>query len=413
MNLVESTKNSWRNIRAHRMRSFLTMLGMIIGIAAVVVIISIGSGAQSLIIGEISSVGSNLIGILPGAADEHGPPASVMGIKVTTLTYDDALALAEPQNVPYLVAVASYVRGSATLQWQSRDLDTNFTGTTANYLQVENAEVARGRFFDDLEEKDLSRVAVLGSSVAADLFNGQDPLGQKFKVNRESFTVIGVMKERGTVFFVNQDDQIFLPLQTAQKLLLGINYLNFIRAKVDSVAHVDQATAEVKAALRQRHDLAAGETDDFSVRSTQQAMSVLTQVTDALKFFLVAIAAISLLVGGIGIMNIMLVTVNERIREIGLRKAVGATRRNILSQFLVETIFISIFAGLIGISFGAIISSLVALVVNYLGYHWQFLVSLDSIILATGFSAGVGLIFGLYPAWRAAKLDPITALRYE
>ncbi|MBN1778935.1 MAG: ABC transporter permease [Candidatus Buchananbacteria bacterium] len=413
MRIDQSIKNSFKNLRAHKLRSFLTTLGMVIGIASVMLIMSIGAGVQSLILGEIQSVGSNLVGVLPGASDENGPPASVMGVVVTTLIYDDAKAIGQKQNVPHATAVSSYVRGAGTIQYRNQDISSNFTGTTASYLEVESADVAEGHFFDESDERGISRVAVLGSSVADDLFAGQDPIGKEIKIKKQLFKVIGVMKERGTVFFVNQDDQVFIPLETAQKILLGINHLNFIRVKIDKVDNLDQSVEDIKMTLRERHDITDPSQDDFSVRNTQQALDVLTQVTDALKFFLVAIAGIALLVGGIGIMNVMLVAVNERIKEIGLRKAVGATKGGILTQFLVETIVVSLVGGVIGILIGLIISGLVAIVINFLGYNWPFVVPISAIILASSFSLAVGLIFGLYPAWKAAKLDPITALRYE
>lgn len=413
MSLIEGTKNSLNNIRAHKLRSFLTMLGMIIGISSVIIIMAIGAGAQSLILNQISSVGSNLIGVLPGAADENGPPASALGITVTTLKYEDALALTEERNAPYVSEVAAYVRGSATIQYQNNDLVASFTGTTASYVDVEDSEVAAGRFFDQAEERGLSRVAVLGSTLAEDLFDGEDPIGKEIKVKREIFKVIGVMKERGSSFLSNQDGEVLMPLRTAQKILLGVDHVSFIRAKVDDPKRLDQSVEDIKITLRERHDIDDPVADDFSVRNTQQALDVLTQVTDALKFFLVSIAAVALLVGGIGIMNIMLVAVNERIREVGLRKAVGAKNFNIMSQFLIETIVISLFGGIIGIVIGATIASLVALVVNYLGYSWALVISPGSIFLAVLFSLVIGLIFGLYPARKASKLDPITALRYE
>lgn len=409
----ESLKNSLKNIRAHKLRSFLTMLGLIIGISSVVIILAVGSGAQSLITNQITSAGSNLIGVLPGASEENGPPSSALGIVVTTLKYEDALALGDKKNAPHITDVAAYVRGSATIKWQNQDISANFTGTTASYINVEDAEVALGRFFDEADERGISRVVVLGSQVAEDLFDGQDPLGQEVKIKKEMFKVIGVMKERGTSFFVNQDTQVFVPIKTAQKILLGIDHINFLRAKVDKPDNISSSVEDVKITLRERHEITNPEEDDFSVRNTQQAMEVLTQVTDALKFFLVAIAAIALLVGGIGIMNIMLVVVNERIREVGLRKAVGAKNLNICCQFLIETMVISTAGGVIGIVFGSAIAAIVALVARLLGYNWALVVSLDSIILSTSFSIIIGLIFGVYPALKAAKLDPISALRYE
>lgn len=410
MGIIQDAKNSLRNIRARKLRSFLTMLGIIIGISAVIIIMAVGAGAQSLIINQIKDSGSNLVAVLPGASDENGPPASVLGIKVTTLTLDDADAL---RDVDHTLAVAPYVKGVATAQWRSQDVSANFTGTTADLLEVEKNEVALGRFFDAGEDREISRVAVLGSQVAEDLFDGSDPIGQEIKIKREAFRVIGVMKEKGSSFLADQDDQIFVPIKAAQKLLLGINHVNFIRAKIDDVKNLKQAQEEIKSILRDRHDITDPAQDDFSVRNTQQAMDVLTQVTDALKFFLVAIAAIALLVGGIGIMNIMLVAVNERIREIGLRKAVGAKNGDILRQFMVETVIVSIVGGVVGIIFGSSVAALVALIAQQLGYQWDLVISLESIILAVSFSALVGLIFGLYPAAKASKLDPITALRYE
>lgn len=389
------------------------MLGMIIGIGSVIIVMSVGASAQGLILNEIKGVGSNLIGILPGATSEGGPPAAVLGVTVTTLKYEDALALAKTANVPHAAAVASYVKGSGNLSWQNRSLDAGITGTTASHIKVEDADVETGRFITEEEEKGIARVVVLGSQINEDLFQGQDPIGQTIKIKRENFRVIGVMKERGSVAFQNQDDQVFIPLRTAQKLILGINHLGYIRLKVDSSEFLDQTVEDAKQTLRDRHNIDNEVDDDFTVGNMQQALDVFGQVTDALKFFLAAIAAIALLVGGIGIMNIMLVSVNERVREIGLRKAVGAKRRNILNQFLIETMVIALGGGLIGVLVGVTFSGLVALVAQYLGYRWDFIVTVGSMILASSVSAFIGLIFGLYPAYRASKLNPIEALRYE
>ena len=413
MNLFHLLKNSVNSLLAHKMRSFLTMLGMIIGIAAVLIIMSIGASAQDLILGQIRSVGSNLIGVLPGASDENGPPATALGITVTTLKFEDAEALAKKENVPHATAVAAYVSGTGTISWQNRSVDASITGTSASYIDVEETEVEFGRFFSTEEENSYSRVVVLGSQIYEDLFEGADPIGQAVKIKREQFKVIGVMKERGAVAFQSQDDQIFIPVKTAQKILLGIDHLGFIRLRADDAKNLDETVLAVKATLRERHGIDDPIKDDFSVRNVAQALSVLTGVTDALKFFLAAIAAIALVVGGIGIMNIMLVSVNERIREVGLRKALGAKNRDIQRQFLLETIAIALGGGLIGISLGIILAALVTVVANYLGYTWNFIVTLNSVVLASSVSVIIGLIFGLYPAAKAAKLDPIEALRYE
>src|SRR3989339_771632 len=369
LHLISATLNK------NKRRTFLTMLGIIIGVAAVIFINSVGAGAQSLIFNQIKSIGSNLIGILPGGSEESGPPASVMGIIITTLTYDDAEAIIN--RVSHIDGVSSYVSGSATVSWHSESLDTSFTGTTASYVQVEDTQVAEGRFFTKDEEKDLSKVVVLGSQAKEDLFGDQDALGETLRIKKESFRVIGVLKKRGSSGFQNYDSQVFVPLFTAQKIMLGIKHVSFIRAKVDSEDHIDDAVEQIKQLLRERHDIANPEQDDFSVRNQAQALQTLGSVTDALRLFMAAIAGLGLLVGGIGIMNIMLVAVNERIREIGLRKAVGATYKNILWQFLLETTFISFFAGAIGIILGIGFSFLAALIVKSLGYSWEFVVSLQ------------------------------------
>lgn len=389
------------------------MLGIIIGVAAVIIIISVGGGAQSLILSQVKSLGTNLIGVLPGKSEESGPPASIMGIVITTLTYNDALALADKKNAPNIVSVVAYAKGVATVSWRERSVDTNISGTTVGYLETENGEVEVGRFFNQEEERGLVKVAVLGSQVKEDLFGESDAVGQKMKIKREMFEVIGVMKKRGTVAFQNYDDQIFVPIFTAQKILLGINHVSLIRAKVDAKENINQAILNVEQTLRARHNIANPDNDDFSVRSSAQALDVLTQITNALTYFLAAIAAISLIVGGIGIMNIMLIAVTERTREIGLRKAVGANNQNILNQFLIEAITITGLGGLIGVIVGISISFLIAAGAHVLGYDWDFIISPLSIILALTISFVVGLVFGLYPAAKASKLHPIEALRYE
>ncbi len=411
MNFRSIISLSLIGLKTNKSRSALTMLGIIIGIAAVIIIMSVGAGAQSLILNQVEKVGSNLIGVLPGASEDDGPPASAMGVTVTTLTYEDGLVIQD--QIPEIIALTSYTRGIDTVSWQNQQLDTTFMGTTASYLNVESAEVAKGHFFLSTDEKGIARVAVLGSGVALDLFGEIDPIGQKIKIKRESFEVVGVLKERGTVAFENVDDQLFIPLNTAQKLLLGIHHVNMMRAKVDNSESIEQVILEVKQILRDRHNIKNEGEDDFSVRNQVEALDMLTTITDALKFFLAAMAAISLLVGGVGIMNIMYVVVTERTQEIGLRKAVGATYHNLLSQFLIEAIIITMVGGIIGIIIGSVISMLVAFIAIYLGYAWSFIVSPGSIIVSVVVATLVGVVFGFFPAKRAAKLDPITALRYE
>lgn len=413
MNLFSVLKLGASNLTANKMRSVLTMLGIIIGIGAVIVVISVGAGAQSLITNQIKSIGSNLIGILPGGSDENGPPATVMGIIITTLTLEDAESLAVKANVPHAVALAPYVRGVGTVSWRNKDVDTSFLGTTSEVVDVEDLKTDMGRFLLPEESGSIARSAVLGSEVSQNLFGGADPIGQDIKIKQETFKVVGVLAKRGVTGFVNQDDQVYVPVRSAQKLLLGINYLNFIRVKVDEGTYVDQTSEDIKMILRYRHRISDPAQDDFSVQSQQQGLNAMMKITDALKLFLAAIAAVSLIVGGIGIMNIMLIVVNERIREIGLRKAVGATYAAIMRQFLTESALISFLGGIAGIIAGVLISVLVAAVANYLGYSWDLVVSWQSVALASLVAITVGLVFGIYPANKAAKLSVIEALRYE
>ncbi|KKQ40537.1 MAG: Macrolide export ATP-binding/permease protein MacB [Candidatus Magasanikbacteria bacterium GW2011_GWA2_37_8] len=412
MNILENIHTIWHLIGHNKIRSFLTMLGIIIGITGVIVIMSVGAGAQSLILNQVKSLGSNLIGILPGSSDDKGPPASALGVEITTLKSDD-LRHVMNGSFPHLLAATGYVKGVDTISWGDQKTDTTFVGVNADLPSVEDAEVSVGRFFTEDEGKGMIRVAVLGSTVAEDLFYDIDPIGKNIKIKKTNFNIIGVMKERGNSGFQNQDNQIFVPLRTAQKLLLGIDYISFARIKVDDASHVDEAMEYVKIAIREQHKIDTPADDDFSVRSMAQGVSTITNITNALKMFLTAIAAIALLVGGIGIMNIMLATVQERTREIGLRKAVGAKNNNIIQQFLIESMMITFLGGIIGIILGILISFGVAKLAQGAGYQWDFYISFWSIILACAVSVGVGLIFGILPARRAAHLDPITALRYE
>jgi putative ABC transport system permease protein len=411
----ESIKMSTKALLSNKARSFLTMLGIIIGVGAVIIIVSVGAGAQSLIVAQVKSLGTNLIGILPGKSEEKGPPTSVMGVVITTLTYDDAMALRDKRNVPNILDIVAYTISSGPVSWQSNNYDTTLRGATAGYLTVEGGEVEEGRFFTEEEEKNLSRVAVLGSKVKEELFGSSDAVGQRIKIKKHNFEVIGIMAERGKIAFQDYDDQILIPIKTTQKLLAGVDHLGLIRAKIDYEENIGKAISDVEATLRERHEISdpSGSSDDFTVNSAAEALDMITTITDALRYFLAAMAALSLLVGGIGIMNIMLVSVTERTREIGLRKAVGAKNKSIIYQFLLEAIMVTSLGGVIGIFFGIFISFVASVVIQALGYDWEFSISLFSIGLALLVAMAIGLIFGLYPASKASKLEPVEALRYE
>ncbi|MFZ2192894.1 MAG: ABC transporter permease [Candidatus Moraniibacteriota bacterium] len=391
------------------------MLGIIIGVASVIIIMAIGQSAQALILDQITGIGSNLIGVLPGASDENGPPATAMGISITTLKYDDLEVLRNGKDVPEVTAGAGYVSGTATAEYDGTNIVASFQGATASYIDVENTKVAEGRFFSEDEETNMSREVVIGFNLKKDLFDGDNPLNKVIKIKDQNFTVIGVLEKRGSSGFgVNsQDDTIFVPLKTAQKILLGIDHLGFIRLKVRDASLISLAKENITRTLREQHDIDDPANDDFSVRDMASAVEIIKQVTDVLRYFLLAIGTISLIVGGVGIMNIMLLAVNQRIREVGLRKAVGAKNTDVWTQFLIESAFISFLGGIIGIIIGIAISGLTAIIIQSLQYVWPFIISWQSIVAAIGVSFAIGIIFGIYPAGKASRISPMEALRYE
>ena len=415
MNILSPIKISYKYLLAAKFRSFLTMLGVIIGVASVILIMSIGQSAQALILDQVSGIGSDLIGVLPGASSEDDPPPAAMGIVITTLKYDDLEALTKKRNVPEVTAGAGYVLGTETAEYEGESLAVSFIGTTADYINVENTSILEGRFFDEDESKGISRVAVLGANLVEDLFGGDDPIGQKVKLGDHNFEVIGVFEERGSSGFgvSSQDDSIYIPVASAQKLLLGTDHLGFIRLKARDTASIPAAVANIKTTLREQHNIDDPSEDDFSVRNQASAMETIKNVTDVLRYFLLVIGAISLVVGGVGIMNIMLIAVSQRIREVGLRKAVGAKNEDVRTQFLIESSFISFLGGTAGIVLGVFVAFLVSVVANLLNYSWPLIISWQSIVVATLVSIAVGVLFGLYPAFKAAKISPMEALRYE
>ncbi len=417
--ILEGLQSAWDGLTANKMRAGLTMLGVIIGVAAVIALLSIGQGVQESITGSITGAGSNLLFVAPGSY-QFGGVQSPSG-SAANLTYTDALAIADRRNVPDAAIVAPEFSASTQVVFGSANINTKVNGITPYYQSAFGLEVAQGRFIGESDVTGRTTVAVLGSQAARDLFGGFDPLGQKIKVSipgvgggRVSLTVIGVLAPKGGSRFSNPDDAILTPITTAQtKIFNGRNALGeavvtTVNVEAVSESRVEAVTDQITTLMLRRHGFGPGEEGDFSVVSQADLLTSIKQITNILVVFLGAIAAISLLVGGIGIMNIMLVSVTERTREIGLRKAVGARKSDVLVQFLLEAIVLSVIGGAIGIAFGVSIAKLV----DASGVT-HAIVSPQAIFLAVSFSVAVGLFFGIYPANHAASLKPIEALRYE
>ncbi len=417
MKFMEAVRIALRALAANKLRSSLTMLGIIIGVAAVIALMSVGQGVQELITEELQSAGSNLLIVVPGRLEDAQPGDPRARRPSNPLTNGDWMAIRDPLKVPYLLAVAPEADGQATVSYGKTTLSLTITGTNEDYPFVRNFFPQDGRFLTSEDVTGEARVVVLGRNVAEKLFSPDIyPIGQTIRINHIPFRVVGVMEDKGGSGFRNFDDMVYVPFTTAQQRLFpylrsqrGEPTLSLILVKVDSEENLKLAQTAIEDLLRERHRITFLDEDDFSVINQADILDIFGSITGVLTTFLGGIAAISLLVGGIGIMNIMLVSVTERTREIGLRKAVGAKRRDILLQFLVEAMVLSLIGGLIGMLLGFAGAEMLA----SLSEDLRAVISLDSILLATGFSLLVGLFFGIYPALRAAQLHPIDALRYE
>ncbi len=397
---------------ANKMRAGLTILGIVVGVAAIIVIMSLGRGAQNLILGQLQAIGSKVIAIVPGR--EPSGPTDFLATFTDSLKERDLTSLFNKNNVPHAARIMPVVFGSQVMAYESETYNPTILGTTEFFADLYRIYPAEGRAFSEDEVKSYADVAVIGEDVKEELFGASDAVGQKVKIKGRNFRVIGVLQKAGQVSFINFDKVAFVPYTTAQRYIFGIKYFNRIVVEASSEENVPSTVADIEATLRENHNITDPDKDDFFVETQASAMQTVSTITTALTLFLAAVAAVSLVVGGIGIMNIMLVSVTERTHEIGLRKALGATSRNILSQFLLEAVLLTGSGGVIGIILGALFSFAATLVLTQVyGLDWGFTLPLNAVILGLAVSSGIGLIFGIYPARQAAKKDPIEALRYE
>jgi efflux ABC transporter, permease protein len=395
---------AWASLIANKMRSILTMLGIIIGVAAVIALVSIGNGVKQDIQNSISSLGSNLLMVMPGAPRTPGVRPSQGSMK--SLKVSDYQAISKLDGVK---AASPYTANSYVTIYQSKNWTTTVSGVSSNFQDVNNWTMAEGRFISSKNVENRERVAVVGQTVVKNLFAGEDPVGKEIRVKNIPFRVIGVLNSKGNGTMGNdQDDVIFIPYTTAMERVEGVDYLRMVYVVASDDNGIDRLQSDIENLLRVRHSIKDTNLDDFNIQNMKSIMETMEQTTGTLTLFLGAVAAISLVVGGIGIMNIMLVSVTERTREIGIRKALGATYFVIVTQFLIEAVVISLMGGLIGIALGIGASKLIGLASGM-----STVISVPTIVLSFAFSMAIGLVFGIYPARKAAKLNPIDALHYE
>ena len=400
----ESFLMAWASLIANKMRSILTMLGIIIGVAAVIALVSIGNGVKQDIQNSISSLGSNLLMVMPGAPRTPGVRPSQGSMK--SLKVSDYEAISKLDGVK---AASPYTANSYVTIYQSKNWTTTVSGVSSNFQDVNNWTMAEGRFISSKNVENRERVAVVGQTVVKNLFAGEDPVGKEIRVKNIPFRVIGVLNSKGNGTMGNdQDDAIFIPYTTAMERVEGVDYLRMVYVVANDDNGIDRLQSDIENLLRVRHGIKDTNLDDFNIQNMKSIMETMEQTTGTLTLFLGAVAAISLVVGGIGIMNIMLVSVTERTREIGIRKALGATYFVIVTQFLIEAVVISLMGGLIGIALGIGASKLIGLASGM-----STVISVPTIVLSFTFSMAIGLVFGIYPARKAAKLNPIDALHYE
>ncbi len=407
MKISKSIKISRSQLLSNKLRTFFSLIGVIIGVSAVIIMVAIGNGAQNEVLSKIESMGTNLIIVNAGQVQKNVGRQQISGT-VTSLILKDVEMLAS--ECPDVKMAAPVQTKKMQVKWENLSTNTTITGTTSDYQVIRNFQVEKGIFFTEEEDKAYLRVAVLGQTVVNNLFDGRNPVGETIRIGRIPFSVIGVMEPKGSdLNGVDQDDQIFIPIQTALRRVFNLNYINTINVQAASIEEMDNATGQISEVLREQHRLnKQNKPDDFTIQNQIELLETQKETTGTFTALIVSTAGVSLLVGGIGILAIMLIAIRERINEIGLRMAVGASKKDILLQFVIESSILSIAGGIIGIVTGVLAS-----VVIIFATDWTLNISIPSIIYSFLFSLAVGLFFGVYPALKASRLDPIDALRSE
>ena len=423
MNFTSSLKIVFQSIKNNKMRTFLTVLGIVIGVSSIIMVFSAGEGIKSLIIGQVESFGTNIIETevrIPdknkksGSNDQESAVAMVQGVQITTMTLDD---VEDISKLPNVIDGYGGIMSQELATYQNKRKKAFLLGTNASYIDIDQSEIAEGRFFTESEDESLTKVIVLGHKIKENLFESSDALDKFVKLGKSKYRVVGVMEERGAMMTMDFDDYVYVPIQTLQKKIMGTDYILYMVHQIEDLSLADQTADDIRILLRKNHDIDNPEgniaQDDFAVYTMEEMMDMVGEITNYITILLLAIVAVSLVVGGVGIMNIMYVIVSERTFEIGLRKAVGANSNNILWQFLTESVIISMIGAILGIALGILISFLISVVAQQFGLDWEFIVPLESLVVAFSFSIICGIVFGVLPAKKASQMDPILALRKD